>query len=134
MAEFTGSALVVSWIYSGGTVDLSADFRTLDWQPTTDFADSTAGSDTTRTRLATIKDATAAYAGVGQTGGTVVAAALAPGTSGTLIIGPEGTASGKRKITFPSLSQGAQYSIPYADVVTLSCSFVANGAWTDATY
>lgn len=134
MAEFTSSAMVVEWIYSGGTVSLGADHRTVDWQPTTDFADSTAGSDTTRTRLATIKDATAAYQGVGQTGGTVVAAALAPGTPGTLIIGPEGTASTKRKITFPCFAQGAQYSFPYADVVTLSCSFVANGAWTDATY
>ena len=134
MAEFTGSALIVQWIYSGGTVDLSADFRTVDWQPTTDMADSTAGSDTTRTRLATIKDATAAYTGVGQTGGTIIAAALAPGTSGTLIIGPEGTATGKRKITFPALSQGVQYSFPYSDVVTLSNSWLANGAWTDATY
>lgn len=134
MPEFTGKDLVLQWIHSGGTTALQGDYRSVNWQPAVDFAETTAGSDTHRGRIATIKDATAAIALVDQTGGTAVYAALQPGVSGTLIIGPEGTATGKRKITFPAISAGGQYTYPYNDVVTIACTFNGNGAFTDGAY
>jgi hypothetical protein len=131
MPEYTGKDLLLNWVHSGGTVALNGDFRTVNWQPTTDMADATAGADTTRVRIATIKDATAAVQLLAQTGGTALLTLLAAGTNGTLIIQPEGTATGKVKITFPSISAGAQYTFPYNDVVAISCNFSANGAFTE---
>ncbi len=133
MAEYVAgqSGLAVSWIYSGGTLSLSADIRTCTWTPTVDFYDATAGQDTVKNRIKGMKDATASITCVNQAGGTVTYAALDAGTSGTLIIQPEGTAAGKRKITFPSFANGAQYQHPYNDVATFDCTFTANGTYTE---
>ena len=126
--------MVLQWVYSGETVALAGDYRSCSWQPSSEFADATAGSDPSRIRLQTIKDATASLTLVAQSGGTALAAALDAGVAGTLIISPEGTATGKRKITFPCFSQGGQFDYPYSDVVTVSCSFTGNGAYTDSAY
>ena len=97
MAEFiAGPTMVLSWIWSGGTTSLAGDYRTCSWNPSVNYVDSSAGSDTHVGRLTALKDATAAVTLVAQTAGTALNAALAPGAAGTLIIAPEGTASGKR--------------------------------------
>jgi hypothetical protein len=132
MAEFTGKDLVLNWIWSGGTVTLAGDYRSCNWQPSVGQAEKTAGSDTHQAFMPTVKNATASITLVAQTGGTALAAALDAGVEGTLLISPEGTASGKRKITFPSFSQGASYTFPYADTVELNCSFVPTAAYTDS--
>lgn len=134
MAEFTGTNLVVSWIWSGGTVSLSGDYRTVSWNPTIAYADISAGSDTHVGRLTALKDATAAVTLVDSSAGTATYAALGAGVGGTLIIGPEGTATGKRKITFPCFSDGAVYSYTYNDTTTLSVNFTGNGSYTDGAY
>ena len=107
MAEFTGTNLLLSWIWSGGTVTLGGDYRTVSWNPTVAYADISAGNDTHVGRLTTLKDATAAVTLVDSSPGTATYTALGAGVAGTLIISPEGTASGKRKITFPCFSDGA---------------------------
>ena len=135
MPEFiAGPTMVLSWIWSGGTTSLAGDYRTCSWNPTVDYVDSSAGSDTYKGRLTALKDATAAVTLVAQTAGTAINAALAPGVAGTLIIGPEGTATGKRKITFPCYSDGATYEHPYADIVAISVGFTGNGAHIDGAY
>lgn len=133
MPEYTGSSMVFQWIHSGGTVSMQADMRTVNLSPTVDFADSTAGSDARRTRIATIKDTTVSYTGLAQTGGTALEDALVEGTQGTIIFQPEGTASGKRKYTIGAFSQGAKFNHPYADVVEMSVEFVGNGNYTLGT-
>lgn len=132
MAKFTGKNLVLSWIYSGGTVALNADYRTVSWNPTIAYADTTAGADTHIERLTTLKDATAAVTLV-DSSSTEIYTSLEAGVAGTLIIQPEGTASGKRKITFPCYSDGAVPSYTYNDTTTISVNFTGNGAWTDGT-
>jgi hypothetical protein len=139
MAEFlAGPTMVLQWIWSGGTVSLAADYRTCNWAPTIAYVDVSAGGDTQIGRLTALKDATASIELVGQTGGTAIAAALSAGVAGTLIIGPEGTATGKRKITFPSYSDGAVVDFPYADVVAITCGFTGAGSllsnFTDGVY
>jgi len=104
------------------------------WSPSIAYAETTAGSDTHVGRLTTLKDATASVELVNASGGTALYAALAPGVSGTLIIGPEGTATNKRKISFVCYSDGAQYAQPYADVATVTCGFTGNGVYTDGAY
>lgn len=134
MAEFTGTNLVVSWIWSGGTVSLSGDYRTVSWTPTVAYADITAGSDSYVGRLATLKDSTASVTLVDSSAGTSTYASLNAGVAGTLIIGPEGTATGKRKITMPAFCDGANPTYTYNDTTTISVSFTGNGAYTDGAY
>ena len=134
MAEFTGTNLLLSWIWSGGTVTLGGDYRTVSWNPTVAYADISAGNDTHVGRLTTLKDATAAVTLVDSSPGTATYAALGAGVAGTLIISPEGTASGKRKITFPCFSDGAVPSYTYNDTTTISVNFTGNGAYTDGAY
>lgn len=134
MAEFTGQNLVVQWIYSGGTVTLSGDYRKVDLPFAKDLSESTAGSDAGRTDVATLWNFTVAYSGVMQAGGTATEDALVSGTSGSLIVGPEGTASGKRKYTIPCMSLGANFNIQYDQVVEMACNFKSQGAPTFGTY
>jgi hypothetical protein len=128
MAEYTGKDLYLAWIHSGGTLVLSTDYRSFGEAPSIGMVDASAGADTHRTYLTTLKDGTYDYAGVHQTAGTVLKAALTEGAYGTLIIGPEGTATGKPKDTVPAISMGAQMSYPYDNIVEISVSFQKNGA------
>lgn len=134
MAEFiAGPTMVLTWTYSGGTVALAADYRTCTWAPSVDYVETSAGADTHKGRLTALKDATASITLVAHAGtaGTAIQAALQPGAAGTLVIQPEGTATAKRKITFPCYADGANIDMPYADIVAISCGFTGNGAWTD---
>lgn len=134
MSEYTGQNLYMAWIYSGGTVVLSTDFRTVSTNQSIGLADASAGADTDKTYLVTIKDKTISYAGVHQAGGTVLKAALEAGTGGTVILAPEGTATGKPKEQYPAISMGAKLNYPYSDVVEVSVDFQGNGARADSTY
>jgi hypothetical protein len=132
MAEFiAGPTMVLTWTYSGGTIALAGDYRTCTWSPSIAYVDSSAGSDTHVQRLTALKDSTASVTLVAQTGGTAIQTALQPGVGGTLVIQPEGTATNKRKITFPCFADGASIDMPYADIVAISCGFTGNGAFTD---
>ena len=124
MAELImGQTGVITWTTSTGTTSLAGDYRTVDWSPSTAYTDVTAGSDTQIGRLPTLKDASAAITLVTQTGGTALIAQLPPQQAGTLVIQPEGTATGKRKITLPAYCDGAKNSFPYADVAVISVNF-----------
>lgn len=129
-----GTAMVLQWIYSGGTINFAAEERSVAWSPSIETIDTTAGSDTVRTYINSFKSATASLSLVDQTNAAGTATALDAGVRGTLIIGPEGTASGKRKITFPCMSSGGKYSWPYDGIAEITVEFVATGAYTDGTY
>lgn len=124
----------IQWIYSGGTISFAGDARSASWSPDVETIDTTAGIDTVRTFIKSFKTATANISVVDQTNAAGTASALDAGSYGTLILGPEGTATGKRKVTFPSMSKGAKYNFPYDGISELTCEFVATGAYTDSTY
>lgn len=132
MAEnnITGKDAYISWVWTGGTLNLATDFRTLALNESVDTAETTAGADTHKTYLATIKSASIDYSGLFPTGGTTLYAALAAGMSGTLTVAPEGTASGKVSHAYPAICLGAKFNVPYADTVEVSCTFQSNGAWS----
>ena len=132
MAEnnITGKDAYINWASSAGTINLSTDYRSVSINESTDTAETTAGSDTHKTYLPTIKSATINYLGLFPSGGTALYAALAAGVQGTLTVAPEGTASGKVSKVYPAISMGASYDTPYADVVTVTCTFQSNGAWS----
>lgn len=132
MAEnnITGKDAYISWVWTGGTLNLATDNRSVSVKEAVDTAETTAGADTHKTYLPTIKSATIDYSGLFPTGGTALYAALAAGMVGTITVAPEGTASGKVSHAYPAISMGATYDTPYADVVTVNVTFQSNGAWS----
>jgi hypothetical protein len=123
----------MNWVYSGGTVVLSGNQRTASLSPAMDFIETTAGSDPRKTRIKSIADVNASISLLAQTGGTALEDALAEGTEGTLNVYPEGTSSTKRQYVVGAFSQGVKISLPYADVVELTCDFLGNGNYSRTT-
>lgn len=123
------------YIKFGATV-LSADMR--NFQPDEDVGvvDQSAGNDTGRTYLTTLKDGKSSLEILLQPGGTAAWAAVAPGTSGTLEWGEEGTALGKPKHTVTAIVKGRKRAMPYDGVVTATVDFQFSSATgvTDGTY
>lgn len=137
MAEYIGNAMYVGWIYAGGTATLSANFQKVTETPSIDLVDVTAGADTTKVYLASFKDYKVNVSGLEDTGGTIGAlagTALGPGASGTLVVGPEGTATGKPKRSYPVMSQGVVRNYAYAGASEFSIDFQGWGAMVEATF
>lgn len=134
MADYTGQGLYAAWIYSGGTVVLSGDYKSFSDNPSVGLADSTAGADTDRTYIPTVRDATIDFAALHQSGGTVLKQSLREGTQGTLILAPEGTIAGKPKETYPAISMGAKMNYPFDNVVEIAVTFQRNGAAVYSSY
>ena len=132
--EFAGSALYAQWIHSGGTLVLSTESRNFNYNENIETIDATAGSDATRRKIASFKNATASMSYTAQTDGTATLTALAAGSKGTLIFGEAGTATGAPKTTFPCMSLGVARSAPFADVVTYDFSWEATGDSTFGAY
>ena len=137
MAGYTGVSMDIKWLYAAGTTSLSGDYRSLDYTPSIDMVDQSAGADTNKTYITALKDGRVSLTAVFQSGnvagGTAMAAVLAEGNSGTLIWSPEGTAATKPKYTIPAISMGASFAYPYNDLVVLTCDFQQNGARTEGT-
>jgi len=124
MPAFAGSALYLAWVYSGGTVQLETDFRGFSWTPTLNWIDATAGADTYEELLPSYGTGVEIpVTMVLQADGTALLAAIARQTAGTLVYGPEGTATGKKKYTIPATSSGPQFNQPFDDVVELTANF-----------
>lgn len=134
MPEFTGASMYLAWVYSGGTVLLHSDERTVNLNPSVDYADATAGADPRKKRIATLKDTMLSYAGVAQTAGTALEDALAEGTEGTLLFGPEGTVAATRKYVIGAFSGGAKFAYKYADVTEITVEFTGNGTYSRTTW
>jgi len=134
MADYTGVNLFLSFAGSGGTVTLSTEYRSLSTNPSVGLVDVSAGSDTFKTYLTTLKDGSFEYSGLMQTLGTAVTNALREGIAGTLTIGPEGTVAGKPRETYPVITLGPKLNYPYSDVVEVSATFQQNGASVFSNY
>jgi hypothetical protein len=128
--QFAGSALYAHWIWSGGTLVLSTQNRNFTFNENLETIDATAGSDTTRVKIASFKNCTASMSYVSQNDGTALLTALAAGVVGTLIFGEAGSVAGKPKTTMPALALGINRSVPYADIVTYDISWESNAAPT----
>ena len=127
---YAGSALYLTWIHPSGTAVLSGDFRTFSVTPSVDYYEQSAGADPDKTYLPGIRDRTLAVSYVDQTGGTVTLDALREGVRGTLVVSPEGTATGSRRETYPAISGGASRNQPYNNIVEISITFQGNGTVT----
>lgn len=134
MTDYLGKNAYLTWIHSGGTEVLTADFRAINTDESIGFADITAGADEDRTFLTTVKEGSLAYSALHQSVGTALKQSLEAGNSGTLIFSPEGTATDKPKETYLAISQGAKMNYPYDNAVEVSCDFTKNGAREDSVW
>lgn len=137
MTAYVGKDLDVKWIDASGTVQLNGDFTAFDYTPSIDLVDQSAGSDTNKTYLTTLKDGkaslTANFQAGTAVGGTASFSRLYEGASGTVVWSPEGTAATKPKYTIPALAMGAVFSYPFAGLVEAKCDFQQNGARVEGT-
>jgi len=132
MAEFFGSGLVVQWIGTAGTLDCSEWARGASFTPSGNIQVNTTGAAGYETRQVGVKDFNASFKGLWQSGtaGTAVTAVrntLRFGEIGTLIMAPEGTATGKDKYTLPVISQGCPVVTQYDALTEFNVSFLGNG-------
>lgn len=126
MTKYSGAALKISF---GGT-DISATSRTFSTTHNMETADSTAGSDGYRNFVTTVKTLECSSEILGltaSTGGSAQQAALVPGTSGTLLWSPEGTAVGSPKWGALMLLSEAGQDYPFDGVVVFKAKWVMNG-------
>lgn len=127
MAHYTGKDLYVSF---GGTA-IDGDQRSFDVSRTSDTAESSAGSDTDKSYLATLNDASGSMEILcDNTEGTAIKQILYEGNTGELLWGQEGTASGKEKYGCSIIITGVDESNPYADVAMYTFNWQKNGTWT----
>ena len=135
MAEFTGKDMVVSWVWSGGTLAMTSDQHTFSFTDSIKKYNVRTGSEAYESYITGATDFTCTYDGLAQTGGTAFNAALAIGVQGTLTVSPEGTTSGKPKYIFPCFSDKTPVaSWNYDDVTHINASWQGNGAYTVTGY
>lgn len=136
MSEYSGSALVVTWIQAAATTVLTGDHQNCTLTPSIDYFEATAGPDANKSYVKGPIDHTATFEALLQSGtgsgGTLTYATLSTGNLGTLQIQPEGTASPKPKISLPAYSNGVAYAFPYNDVVKVTVNFQGNGALAES--
>ena len=131
MAAITGTNLYLKF---GGTV-LDTDYRTFGGTRTIDSVDASAGSDTYKTYLTTLKDGTRSATIVVQAADTSTKGTLVPGVGGTLEWGLEGTASGSVKaLCTAAFVSSYNESMSYNDLVVVDVSWQLNADVTDSTY
>lgn len=122
-----------AYIAFGGTV-LNTNFRTISTNDSMATVDQSAGADAGITRLTTLRDANFSLDLKRPAGGTVNWIDFVPGISGTIEIGPEGTASNKPKMTVNAILQARSTPVTYNDIVIDTLTFEqddANGVvWT----
>lgn len=125
MAKISGNQLYATF----GSTLLNGSQRSFDVKETMDQADSTAGSDSYRNFVNTVKtiEVDAEIIVQDGTAGSALRAALVPGSQGTLIWGVEGTAAGKPKKGFFATVSDSSESIPYDDVLLIKAKFTMAG-------
>lgn len=137
MPAYSGTNLDVKWLYGSGTVVLGGDYRQFNYNPSIELLDETAGSDPAQVFIPWLKSGQANFTSLVQSGtgagGTLMTVSLAEGNFGTLIVSPNGTASGSQKMTIPAYAQGPQWNVQYNALTEISVNFQQSGSRTDGT-
>lgn len=126
MAKISGKNVYVSF---AGTA-LGDSLRNVQISQSQETADATAGADSYRNYVSTVKTVEVTAEAVMKdyaNGGSALRSLLAVGSEGTLIIGVEGTAAGKPKFGFFARINQADEAVPYNDVVTISLTWEMAG-------
>ena len=134
MGAFAGSALSLTWTWSGGTLQVDTDYRNWNYTPGQEFYEETAGAAPNKEWIPSMKTGQASAGGVMQAGSMhVYGSALAEGNLGTLVWCPEGTALGKYHGTAAFYSQGIVQNQVYNQLVEWTCAFMQTGTRSEGT-
>ena len=128
--RFTGKDLYVKF----NTTVLSGDHTSFGWDEAEDTADLTAGADSFHYYVPMRQNCTFSF-DTWMNGSTLTTwDAIAPGSVGSLEVGPFGTASGKPKFSWTRVVvNGRSPSVPYDGGVVHACKFQGSSIGT-ATY
>lgn len=109
--------------------EISADYRSFDVEITTDTVETSAGNQTAKTYITTLRDGTATltYAYTG-TEGTTYTDVLAIGNRGTLQWGEEGSSTGKPKSAVVAHVTSLSRPMTYNELIVRTAQFQFNGA------
>lgn len=114
-----------------GGVDISGDGRSVSFEESADALDSTTYGDTAREKVPGLLDSSGSLEAIDTTGAWSTAwQAIDPGTSGTLVVYPEGNTSGNRRISCTAIVTGRSLTVPYDDIANFTMSFEVSGAVT----
>ena len=127
MAVYTGKSMVVTF----GSV--LTHVRSAKVSPSIDQVEITAAADTVKTYVTTTTGFDASVEMLHDDAAELFDTELAPGTSGTFILQPEGTASGSVKISGTAIVTGFEFSSGYDAPVAATVKFLGNGALTVGT-
>ena len=128
MAVFSGKGLVVKF----GS-DTLTHVRSATMNASINTVDITAAADTFRGVLTTVTAFESSVEMLYDDTTDLFDTELAMGASGTLIINPEGVASGAIKLSGTAIVTAVSYSAPYDGLVVASVSFMGNSAMTVGT-
>ncbi|MFP4322639.1 MAG: hypothetical protein ACLFTK_09310 [Anaerolineales bacterium] len=108
--------------------EISADYRNFDIELTVDTVEISAGDETSKHYLATLKDGTAklTYAYTG-TAGSAYTSLLAVGQRGNLLWGPEGNAQGEPKGGTEAIVVAHSKPMAYNDLIVRTVTFQFSG-------
>jgi len=133
MTEYIGNAAYILWVTSTGTTTISTDFRQFTINDEVGEVDKSAGADTRRTYIKTLKDGSVNSTFL-HDGGTLNWIELAPGKEGTLTWGEIGTANGAPKHTQPAFIRSANMDQPYDGLEIFSPIWRPTADRTDGTW
>jgi predicted secreted protein len=128
MAVFSGKNLVVRF----GS-DTLTHVRSATVTSAINTVDITAAADTYRGIVTTVTSFEASVEMLYDDTTDLFDTELAVGASATLIVNPEGTATGQIKISGTAIVTGVEFSVPYDGVVVNTVSFTSNSALTIGT-
>lgn len=128
MAVFSGKGLVVKF----GS-DTLTHVRSASVTSAINTVDITAAADTFRGILTTVTSFEASVEMLYDDTSDLFDTELAVGTSQTLVVNPEGVASGAVKISGTAIVSSVEFSAPYDGLVVASVSFTGNSALTIGT-
>ena len=139
MSEYRGSAMFVRITKAGGgTATMQDQYRTLKNPFSRDAIDASAGLSDWRSFLAGLVQTTFAYEGLNNGTesplGTADISLLRSITSGTIEIGPQGTATGSTKYSIAGFITKADLEWAYDDVSKVTWEWQGSGALTESTW
>jgi hypothetical protein len=116
-------------------VDLSPDFTKVSVKDEGNTIDLTAADDTFHYYINTLRDGSLDLELFYDGATTTVWAGIAPGTAGTLIVAPKGTATGSPKWTWTrALLKSRNIDMPFDDGITVKATIQFSSLVTEATY
>lgn len=129
----SGPSMYIDWIDNSGTIQWQADYQKFNFPRKVDKVDVTAGADSSKDYLPTLKDYTFTWEGFfddsGASGsmGTAMLNRLAEGNFGTVRWGHSGTASGKPKGAAYVFVESQEIDYPYDNAMTVKLTLQVTG-------